>query len=69
MKQFEEYLEARLWTKVTPITDTISKNNICVFTKVKSRQTSKKDEQLKSAKNNVALFSRLLIIDSHEKGT
>lgn len=43
------------------ITDTISKNNICVFTKVKSRQISKKDEQLKSTKNNVALFSRLFI--------
>ena len=61
VKQFEEYLQARLSTQVTPIADTISKNNICVFTKVKIRQTSKKDEQLKSTKNNVALFSRLFI--------
>ena len=39
VKQFEDYLEARFWAQVTPITDTISKNNICVFTKVKSQQT------------------------------
>ena len=50
VKQFEEYLEARLWTQVTLIADTISKINICVFTKMKSRQTTKKDEEPKSAK-------------------
>ena len=61
MKQFEEYLEARFWTQVTPITDTIFNNNIYVFIKKKSRQTSKKGEHLKSAKNNVAQFSRLFI--------
>ena len=50
VKQFEEYLEARLWTQVTLIADTISKINICVFTKMKSRQTTKKDEEPKGAK-------------------
>ena len=35
VKQFEEYLQVRLSAQVTPIADTISKNNICVFTKVK----------------------------------
>ena len=33
MKQFEEYLKARFWTQVTPITDTIFNNNIYVFIK------------------------------------
>ena len=49
VKQFEEYLEARLWTQVTPIADTISKINMCLH-QMKSRQTTRKDEELKSAK-------------------
>ena len=51
-KQFQEFLEKRLWERSTPLSDTISKNKLFLLTT---------DEQLNSAKCNVLLFSMLFI--------
>ena len=60
-QQFQKFVEERIWKHTTPISDTISKNNIHFFATTKASSVSMKDFQLKTAKNNVALFSRLFI--------
>ena len=57
-EQFNEFINSRLLERKIPVSDTNKKNKLHIFfmhTKVRS----KKDEQSKSAKDSVSLFSRL----------
>ena len=54
--------------KFKPMADTNLKYNVHFFTKAVKRKASKNDKKLKSAKSNVALFSRHFIACDNVKG-
>ena len=66
--QFFEYFKTRISERSISITNTISKNKFFLFSAPKSKDSTKKDDQLKAAKNNVALFSRLFIACQSREG-
>ena len=68
-KQFNEYIENILNTSTEPVTKTIKKNNLAVFsTNMKSISESKARKQIKSLKDDVLLFSRLFIACQAREG-
>ena len=50
--QLNKFMKNILWERKIPISDTIKKNKLYIFS-TSTRVPSKKDEQQKSAKNNV----------------
>ena len=58
-EQFKSFMDTRI-LKNNPISDTIVKN-MQIFKSVKARKTTKKDAQLKTARSNAALSSKLFI--------
>ena len=59
----------RLNTSTEPVTKTIKKNNLAVFsTNMKSISESKARKQIKSLKDDVSLFSRLFIACQAREG-
>ena len=60
-KQLLKFVETRLHQTTCPITNTICKNNFKFFRTLASRCSSKKQEKLTIAKDNVALFSQVYI--------
>jgi hypothetical protein len=59
-EQFKSFMDTRI-LKNNPISDTIVKNNMQIFKCVKARKTTKKDAQLKTARSDAALYSKLFI--------
>ena len=59
-KQFQDFIEQRVWKRSGPLSDTISKNKLSLYKAVGSYSASRKDEQLNTAKY-ASLFSRLFI--------
>ena len=59
-EQFKSFMDTRI-LKNNLISDTIIKNNMQIFTSVKARKTTKKDAQLKTARSDAALYSKLFI--------
>lgn len=60
-EQFKTYMDKRVLNNDKPISDTITKNNLQIFKCPKARKVSKKDAQLKAARSDAALFSKLFI--------
>ena len=67
-KQFEEYFENRICRRSVAITKTFPKNKLHLFSAPKSKVPSKKDYQLKAAKCDISLFSRLFIACQSREG-
>ena len=61
MAQFKSYMDTRVIHNDIPISGTIAKNKLNIFKCPKARKTSKKETQLKSARSDAALFSKLFI--------
>ena len=59
-KQFQDFIEQRVWKRSGPLSDTISKNKLSLYKAVGSYSASRKDGQLNTAKY-ASLFSRLFI--------
>ena len=59
-KQFQDFIEQRVWKRSGPLSDTISKNKLSLYKAVGSYSASRKDEQLNTAKY-ASLFSRSFI--------
>ena len=59
-EQFNKVINSRLLERKIPVSDTIKKNKLHIFS-MHTKVRSKKEEQLKSAKDSVSLFSRLFI--------
>ena len=66
-EQFNEFINSRLLQRKIPISDTTNKNKLHIFS-TRTKVPSKKDEQLKSAKDSVSLFSRLFIACQTREG-
>ena len=66
--QFKSYMDTRVLNNDIPISDTIAKNKLHIFKCPKARKTSKKETQLKAARNDAALFSRLFIACQNRDG-
>ena len=67
LDQFNEFINERLHKRNIPISDTIKKNHLNIFSLPK-QTSSRKDDQLRTAKANVALFSRLFIACQTREG-
>ena len=66
-EQFNDFIHSRLLERKIPISDTIKKNKLHIFS-THTKVPSKKDEQLKSAKDSISLFSRLFIACQRREG-
>ena len=60
-EQFSKYVKERLTDCMVPVTETISKNNLPLFSHSSIKLPSRKNLQVKSLKNDCHLFSRLYI--------
>lgn len=60
-EQFSKYVKERLTDCTVPVTETISKNNLPLFSRSSIKLPSRKNLQVQSLKNDCHLFSRLYI--------
>ena len=67
-EQFKSYMDTRVLNNDSPISDAIVRNKMQIFKCPKARKTSKKDTQLKAARSDAALFSRLFIACQNRNG-
>ena len=59
--QYDKYMTERVIERTTPVFDSISKNQIPLFSRPPSRGPSKTKQTITSLKNDCTLFSRLCI--------
>ncbi len=68
IEQYEAYVDERLVNQRTPISDTIKRNNLHLFSLPPVKGNSSKQQQISSLKNNCSLFSRLYIASQVRDG-
>lgn len=59
--QFDSYVTQRLIERTIPVSDTITKNSLALFSRPATRTPSKATQMIASLKSDCALFSRLYI--------
>lgn len=68
LEQYKTYVEERLVHQRVRITDPIKRNNLHLFSHPPVRETSRKQLQMSSLKNDCSLFSRLYIASQIRHG-
>ena len=66
--QYNTYVCERLVDQTTPISDTIKRNNLYLFSRPPVKGKSQKQLQVKSLKQDCSLFSRLYIASQIRNG-
>ncbi len=68
LEQYEAYVDERLVNQRTPISDTIKRNNLHLFSRPPVKGNSSKQQQISSLKSNCSLFSRLYMASQVRDG-
>ena len=67
-EQYDTYVTERLVNQTNPITDSMKRNNLPLFSRPPVREKSRAQLQLSSLKNDCSLFSRLYIASQVRSG-
>ena len=67
-EQYDTYVNERLVNQANPITDSMKRNNLLLFSRPPVREKSRAQLQLSSLKNDCSLFSRLYIASQVRSG-
>ena len=67
-EQYNTYVDERLVNQTKPITDSIRRNNLPLFSRSPVREKSRTQLQVSSLKNDCSLFSRLFIASQMRDG-
>ena len=60
-EQYTKFVEERLELCTKPVTDTLTKNTLALFSRLETKTQSKQQMQLAAVKSDSCLFSRLYI--------